>query len=1077
MSATKHHRIAQYLDGENPQRYRELMIDNLKSGLQHLSLVLNDSQFDEEAKEDKEFIVIPLGRTKTVPADSPRPTRPEEHANFTVPIIPKRYATSAMDKAQAAELREGWLYIYRNGYLWRELQVLPSGFLKDVNLRRYQGQHFRPATGEADSRVIVPWKIDNKPQTVEIAYSEVQWSWPRINAMGGMDSDKINEPRLNNGTPMPKFSPEETAQNRKGRMQDITLELEEWILTENNTLNIQSAEKVTAKIYSLQLHKYSKMPVVFLQDPLGMASENAHNYKTALEELTKLMEKISQKPFYKSAALAYPLFFDSKSAERTVQDVTYWGGTTTKTTEKTIFGKCRDKTNKNKLETLLEVTKRKELRAHIRKLKEIHVGWLQGKVNGQPVARTDFIDVNTALIDYFSNENFRYAQSILAAGGLLSAIDIDPCALDDQLNLSQDSDRPPYEKDPGCHYLESLLRPDHPLHAALFPTEQQAPVESDGPVQQLEEENDGMGTFRSAAYIAAFNGTAKVPGFLSQEARRTAEFIDQSLSDLVGSFRQQWKKAVDEAVHYDIKTVIRLTKASYPDDFVGLRFSTNLQEIPENRIITHANMGKSRGLNEAKAYKMLKASRNNPVTHKILDDAGHVLASDNPRYIAQYRGEPVPNWDWIKVKELKSRHFKTAGFHKANLNLTTIPEDCRLAWKLADMEAKVDRGVALKAGSLKALRKGIPPVVVMLEIWNLQSVVHAYKNSGKTGRADVYSAYADLSYATLQAIVEVAGEESAVARGIKAVKIPIGKGGLPALPTLGAVASFYSASLSLRDMLNNFDQHDNDAAIAHGIAAAGFTLFGLGLLGSAALSSKIACLAPLGVFAPYTWAALAVVLLGVAIAAAVEDKPLEEWAGNGPFCAGNGSNEFRYLREDEALAHAVLANCLFSPRIEMRKLSNPAGKSPRKGDIVVTVHLPKVEEHDVLDARACIEQAKSVDCRNGQVTQWGWQIPLPPYDVQPCITDGRMTALEYYFRVPDEIGNSTIKMPYRWQAKARLIMADGPILPDPVRQEKTGEVIDPKNKIPAEPVQWNYQKQLNAIDEEVPGWVYAKPLR
>jgi hypothetical protein len=112
----------------------------------------------------------------------------------------------------------------------------------------------------------------------------------------------------------------------------------------------------------------------------------------------------------------------------------------------------------------------------------------------------------------------------------------------------------------------------------------------------------------------------------------------------------------------------------------------------------------------------------------------------------------------------------------------------------------------------------------------------------------------------------------------------------------------------------------------------------------------------------------------------LKGKPLKEWAGNGPFCAGNGSNEFRYLREDEALAHAVLANCLFSPRIEMRKLANPAGESPRKGDIVVTVHLPKVEEHDVLDARACIEQAKSVDCRNNKVTNWGWQIPVHPYD-------------------------------------------------------------------------------------------------
>lgn len=332
MSATKYHRLAQYVEGADGQRYRGLMISNLKPGLQNLSLVLNDSQTDEEAQEDKEYIVIPLGRTKTVPGDSPRPARPEEYANFTVPIIPKRYATSAMEKSEGAELRAGWLYIYRNGYLWRELQILPSGFLKDVNLRRHQGQHFRPATGEADSRVIVPWKIDNKRQTIEIAYSEVQWSWPRINAMGGMDPAKTNEPRLKSGTPMPKFSPEETAKIRKDRMQDISQELEEWILTDNETLNIQSAEKVTANIYSLQLHKHSRMPVVFLQDPLGVALGNALNYQAAGKELTHLVKKISQKPFYKSALLVYPLFFDPKHATKPVkQHVTYWGGNNTRT--------------------------------------------------------------------------------------------------------------------------------------------------------------------------------------------------------------------------------------------------------------------------------------------------------------------------------------------------------------------------------------------------------------------------------------------------------------------------------------------------------------------------------------------------------------------------------------------------------------------------------------------------------------------------------------------------------------------------------------------------------------------------
>ncbi len=113
------------------------------------------------------------------------------------------------------DLREGWLYIYRNGHLWRELQVRDNTFMADVNLRRYQGLDIRHASGESDSRVIVPWKIDNQIQTIEIAFSEVQWSWTRINAMGGMEPDMSKEPRLKDSTPMPTLPASETAKNRQ----------------------------------------------------------------------------------------------------------------------------------------------------------------------------------------------------------------------------------------------------------------------------------------------------------------------------------------------------------------------------------------------------------------------------------------------------------------------------------------------------------------------------------------------------------------------------------------------------------------------------------------------------------------------------------------------------------------------------------------------------------------------------------------------------------------------------------------------------------------------------------------------
>jgi hypothetical protein len=238
-NTAKAQRIFQYIDGEGAERYRELLSNNLEAGTQHLSLLFNDNEFDPTEDEDREYIVIPLGQTKTVKKDSSQPQSPKEFANFTVPLILKRYVTAEFDKAQTAELRQGWLYIYRNGYLWRELQVRENSFMADVNLRRHQGEHTRRASGESDSRVIVPWKIDNQVQTIEIAFSEVQWSWARINAMGGMEPDTTKEPRFKDTTPMPTLSASETAKNRQERMQDITSELGQWLRGEGqDTENI-----------------------------------------------------------------------------------------------------------------------------------------------------------------------------------------------------------------------------------------------------------------------------------------------------------------------------------------------------------------------------------------------------------------------------------------------------------------------------------------------------------------------------------------------------------------------------------------------------------------------------------------------------------------------------------------------------------------------------------------------------------------------------------------------------------------------------------------------------------------------
>ncbi|NOZ52589.1 MAG: hypothetical protein GXP08_05510, partial [Gammaproteobacteria bacterium] len=56
-------------------------------------------------------------------------------------------------------LPSGWLYVYLNGYLWREVQVeRHAGALRDVDLAAHPGKHPRPATGPWFELLLVPHK-------------------------------------------------------------------------------------------------------------------------------------------------------------------------------------------------------------------------------------------------------------------------------------------------------------------------------------------------------------------------------------------------------------------------------------------------------------------------------------------------------------------------------------------------------------------------------------------------------------------------------------------------------------------------------------------------------------------------------------------------------------------------------------------------------------------------------------------------------------------------------------------------------------------------------------------------------
>ena len=105
--------------------------------------------------------------------------------NVLVPVKPLQFLTTEQQKDRADLLQNGWLYLFWNGKLWRELKVSENGRLQDVDLARYRPAKAdkRPAEGHWLDAIWVPYRLNGEPQTqLLFAASALQWSWSVIQA-------------------------------------------------------------------------------------------------------------------------------------------------------------------------------------------------------------------------------------------------------------------------------------------------------------------------------------------------------------------------------------------------------------------------------------------------------------------------------------------------------------------------------------------------------------------------------------------------------------------------------------------------------------------------------------------------------------------------------------------------------------------------------------------------------------------------------------------------------------------------------------------------------------------------------
>ncbi|UTM59271.1 LysM peptidoglycan-binding domain-containing protein [Photobacterium sp. CCB-ST2H9] len=94
-----------------------------------------------------------------------------EWDNVLVPVRALVYLSEKQDKANAADLKSGYLYIFWKGKVWRELEITPDGQYRDIdivyyrNRAKYSTEHeHREADGYPLPQFWVPYKIQGEHQ-------------------------------------------------------------------------------------------------------------------------------------------------------------------------------------------------------------------------------------------------------------------------------------------------------------------------------------------------------------------------------------------------------------------------------------------------------------------------------------------------------------------------------------------------------------------------------------------------------------------------------------------------------------------------------------------------------------------------------------------------------------------------------------------------------------------------------------------------------------------------------------------------------------------------------------------------
>jgi|GEM_PF-4313280 len=1009
---------------------------------------------------------IPLGQVQSRRADARRQTG----RNVLVPILPRCYTTADNDPAQCALPREdGYLYIYRDGHLWREIQVIGKGYgFRDVNLAHCVGEDARPATTLPDTRVLLPHKMDGQVVSIEMCYSEIQWSWARINALGGMDPEDV---RLDpdNMPAMPAdqgVSEADATEHRRARMQRIDLSgyesgfpLREADETHARVENVAHANQ---QLIHLRMHAGNKIPVVYLDDPLGVARRQVVDYYLKEAELRGLVEEMAEHPDYASAVIAYATFFDPLLTEREIQSVHHGNGYHGARTVKTPLGKAAGHLDRALLEDILKVAQRRELRVALRKLKADYVQWLDD--NAEPL--------KAAFTDYAMRTGPEYIELWELADTLYKPLSYDPAAIDAGHDLPQDYDVP--EDDPGADYLARVLEPEHPHHGMLFPAREQVDETRPESPQRTEAELPQRdGTFRPAAFALGVAASARMAVALGDGSRQVVQLGEAVVADFIRDFTQ-WRTLMDSAETHRISTLVRLGKAANMPDLKGLHLVDPGGPL-DGKVIIGGHMEvdpRMKRTPERKEFRRSAALANRNVLQIVDLDTNTVVGSQNIRDLAFNRGGQPDLYagKMSRIWKYRPWHNSDDGVARARVHVAVVDAEAAKGQRFfrpdnTATDAQMSRGLQ-RAGM------ALPPLVAVLQAVNAASLLRTASSAKERSEqlqavVGMLVALVATAHASVDATVKVKRLRGRSPTGYMAKMVDYAyesRRSGRSVNVFGAAGAGVAAAFSLLAIWESFQlagKGEDKAALFMGISAMsglGYSsvLLGEAVTGASAARGSASVLLRLGGLAggPIGWALVGVSVVALVASALFTYTPLERWAKYGPFARrpnDRRQHEFENLSPREL--HQAFVSLFMSPSVLVRQDPEYGHQSPSGfvSDVLVEAYAPGFDVGEgSLDIRVTSArlQPRSRGARSARELPQQVELPyLCSWINDP--RNGAVMGLRYHYQ------DKADGRPYRYRARMRHTTADGLSLPAVAdRQASMGDAI--------------------SIDDGVPGWVYAE---